>query len=92
MSIVMPVTVRSHQYGRIALTESIQSAWAISMKPCCNPCAVSTSVIAPMLSTMSQKPVLASRKLVGRGPSRVGTFDGHGPSRCDVERVTRGQT
>src|SRR5262245_6741895 len=62
-SIEMPVRVRTHQYGRIALTECTHSVPAISMKPCCRPCAVSTSPIAEMPRVMSQKPQLPTRKL-----------------------------
>src|SRR5262249_39377069 len=65
ISIVIPVTVRTHQNGRTALTEPIQSAWAISMNPCWSPCAVSTSVIATIPVVISQNPALAIRKLDG---------------------------
>src|SRR5262249_41037556 len=64
-SIAMPVSVLSHQYGRIVLTVSIHSAGAISRKPCCNPCVVSTSTMPTMPVAISQNPALARRKVEG---------------------------
>src|SRR5207249_3326752 len=91
MSMVMPVSVRSHQYERMALTESIQSACAISMKPCCSPWAVSTSVIAPMPRTMSQKPALATRKLgddASSGDAAAGLTRGHTYTAPAIAHIT----
>ena len=65
MSMATPVSVRSHQYGRMAFTESSHSACAISMKPCWRPCAVRIKTMAAIPVVMSQKPAFASRKLEG---------------------------
>ena len=69
MSIEMPDSVRTNQKGFMVTTVSTHSARAISMKPCCSPCAESTSPIVEMPSVMSQKPQLPSRKLHSSRPT-----------------------
>src|SRR5207253_3078665 len=71
-SMLSPVNVRSHQYGLMATTVSRNSAPAISMNPCCSPCALSTRAMEPMPSAISQNPQLASRKDASGAPARRG--------------------
>src|SRR5438309_57958 len=73
MSMEMPASVRTSQYGRIATRESSHSTPAMSMKPCCRPASVKSRPMSEMPNVISQNDQLPKVKDHSGRPRSLGS-------------------